>query len=182
MHASRRTEIDVAEAGDLCGVIGLDNVLGDTYVADGYSVALESVVVAEPVLQLSIEPQGREDSDRLVKALERFRRQDPTFRYWTDAESGQMLIAGMGQLHLDVYIQRLRDDHNCEVHVGRPQVAYKERPTRAVPFWIRKPILSFAMKFPAVAFRGRTFRRFAQELSSHCRQACSVTTQLSVFA
>ncbi len=137
MHANRRTEIDVAGAGDLCGVIGLDSVLGDTYVADDYCVALESIVVAEPVLQLSIEPQGREDSDRLVKALERFRRQDPTFRYWTDAESGQMLIAGMGQLHLDVYIQRLRDDFNCEVRVGRPQVAYKERPTRVVPFEYR---------------------------------------------
>ncbi|MEQ1829473.1 MAG: elongation factor G [Pirellula sp.] len=137
MHADRRTEIDVAEAGDICGVIGLDSVLGDTYVADKYRVALESIVVAEPVLQLSIEPQGREDSDRLVKALERFRRQDPTFRYWTDAESGQMLIAGMGQLHLDVYIQRLRDDHHCQVHVGRPQVAYKERPSRVVPFEYR---------------------------------------------
>jgi elongation factor G len=137
MHADRRTEIDVAEAGDICGVIGLDSVLGDTYVVDKYRVALESIVVAEPVLQLSIEPQGREDSDRLVKALERFRRQDPTFRYWTDAESGQMLIAGMGQLHLDVYIQRLRDDHKCQVHVGRPQVAYKERPSRVVPFEYR---------------------------------------------
>lgn len=137
MHASRRTEIDVAEAGGLCGVIGLDGVLGDTYVADNYCVALERIVVAEPVLQLSIEPQGREDADRLVKALDRFRRQDPTFRYWTDTESGQMLIAGMGQLHLDVYIQRLRNEHNCEVQVGRPQVAYRERPTRAVPFEYR---------------------------------------------
>ncbi len=73
----------------------------------------------------------------MVKALDRFRRQDPTFRFWTDAESGQMLIAGMGQLHLDVYIQRLRDDHNCQVHVGRPQVAYKEHPTRVVPFEYR---------------------------------------------
>jgi elongation factor G len=137
MHADRRTEIDVAHAGDLCGVIGLDSVLGDTYVAENYRVALESVVVAEPVLQLTIEPQGREDADRLVRALERFRRQDPTFRYWTDAESGQLLIAGMGQLHLDVYIQRLRDEFNCEVHVGRPQVAYKERPTCVVPFEYR---------------------------------------------
>jgi elongation factor G len=137
MHADRRTEIDMAEAGDICGVIGLDSVLGDTYVEDNYRVALESIVVAEPVLQLSIEPKGREDGDRLVKALDRFRRQDPTFRFWTDAESGQMLIAGMGQLHLDVYIQRLRDEHHCEVHVGRPQVAYKERPTRAVPFEYR---------------------------------------------
>jgi elongation factor G len=96
MHANRRTEIDIAVTGDLCGVIGLDSVLGDTYVADDYRVALESIVVAEPVLQLSIEPQRREDSGRLVKALEAFRRQDTTFRYWTDAESGQMLIAGMG--------------------------------------------------------------------------------------
>lgn len=137
MHANRQAEIPVAEAGDLCGVVGLDSVLGDTYVSDNYRVALESIVVAEAVLQMSIKPQGREDSDRLVKALDRFRRQDPTFRFWTDVESGQMLIAGMGQLHLDVYIQRLRDDHNCKVHVGRPQVAYKERPTRAVPFEYR---------------------------------------------
>jgi elongation factor G len=118
-------------------VVGLDSVLGDTYVADDYRVALESIVVADPVLQLTIEPQGREDSDRMVKALERFRRQDPTFRYWTDAESGQMLVAGMGQLHLDVYIQRLRDEFNCQVRVGRPQVAYKERPTCVVPFEYR---------------------------------------------
>ena len=137
MHADRRTEIDVAQAGDIIGVVGLDSVLGDTYVEDKLRVALESIVVAEPVLQLSIEPEGREDSDRLVKALDRFRRQDPTFRFWTDAESGQMLIAGMGQLHLDVYIQRLRDEHHCKVHVGRPQVAYKERPSRSVPFEYR---------------------------------------------
>lgn len=137
MHADRRTEIDVAQAGDICGVIGLDSVLGDTYVLDDFRVALERIVVAEPVLQLSIEPEGREDSDRLVKALDRFRRQDPTFRFWTDAESGQMLIAGMGQLHLDVYIQRLRDEHHCRVHVGRPQVAYKERPSRSVSFEYR---------------------------------------------
>lgn len=137
MHADRRTEIDVACAGDICGVVGLESALGDTYVVDNYHVSLESIVIAEPVLQLAIEPEGREDSDRLVKALDRFRRQDPTFRFWTDADSGQMLIAGMGQLHLDVYIQRLRDDHHCQVNVGRPQVAYKERPSRIVPFEYR---------------------------------------------
>jgi elongation factor G len=137
MHADRRSEIDIACAGEICGVVGLESALGDTYVVDNYRVALESIVIAEPVLQLAIEPEGREGSDRLVKALDRFRRQDPTFRFWTDAESGQMLIAGMGQLHLDVYIQRLRDDHHCQVHVGRPQVAYKERPSRIVPFEYR---------------------------------------------
>ncbi len=137
MHADRRTEIDSAEAGDLCGVIGLDSVLGETYTADSFKVALESIDVAEPVLRLSIEPQAREDVDRLVKSLDRFRRQDPTFRFWNDTESGQMLIAGMGQLHLEVYLQRLRDEHECNFHVGKPQVAFKERPTRSIPFEYR---------------------------------------------
>jgi elongation factor G len=130
MHADRRTEIESAEAGDLCGVIGLDSVLGETYSSDGFKVALESIDIAEPVLRLSIEPQSREDCDQLVKALDRFRRQDPTFRFWNDAESGQMLIAGMGQL-------RLQDEYDCKVHVGKPQVAFKERPTRSMSFEYR---------------------------------------------
>lgn len=134
MHADRRTEIDVAEAGDLCGIIGLDSVLGETYVAENFRVALESIEVAEPVLQLSIEPEGREDAERLLKSLDRFRRQDPTFRFWNDPDSGQLLMAGMGQLHLEVYLQRLQSEHHCPVRVGRPQVAYKERPTRPVHF------------------------------------------------
>ncbi len=97
----------------------------------------ESIVVPEPVLQWSIEPNDQNDLGRLVKALDRFRRQDPTFRFWNDEESGQLLIAGMGQLHLDIYVQRLLDDYQCRVHVGRPQVAYKERPRRIVPFEYR---------------------------------------------
>ncbi|MFO0939511.1 MAG: elongation factor G [Pirellulales bacterium] len=137
MHADRRTEIESAEAGDLCGVIGLDSVLGETYSSDGFKVALESIDVAEPVLRLSIEPQSREDADQLVKALDRFRRQDPTFRFWNDAESGQMLIAGMGQLQLEVYLQRLQDEYDCKVHVGKPQVSFKERPTRSLSFEYR---------------------------------------------
>ncbi|GAB5402343.1 MAG: elongation factor G [Aureliella sp.] len=138
VHANQRTEIASAMAGDLCGVVGLDSVLGETYVTlDGPKVALESIVVAKPVLHLSIEPERREDQDRLVKALDRFRRQDPTFGFGTNPESGQLLISGMGRLHLDVYVQRLKDDHNCQVRVGRPQVAYRERPTQAVPFVYR---------------------------------------------
>ena len=137
MHANRRTEVDVAIAGDICGVVGLDCALGETFVTEDYRVALENIQVAKPVIRLSIEPQKREDAERLVKALDRFHRQDPTFGYCTDTATGQMIIAGMGQLHLDIYVQRLRDEFDCPVNVGRPQVAYKEHPTRAVSFEYR---------------------------------------------
>ncbi|HBE71734.1 MAG TPA: elongation factor G [Planctomycetaceae bacterium] len=134
MHADRRTEIEIATAGDLCGVVGLDSALGDTYVAGNRRFAMENAIVAEPVVQLAIEPHRHSDADRLAKALDRFRRQDPTFRFATDPTSGQMLIAGVGRLQLDVYVQRLKDEHACEVRIGPPQVAYLECPTISVPF------------------------------------------------
>ena len=137
IHADSHVDIDVAEAGDLLGVVGLDCAQGDTFVSEGCNVAMENILVAEPVMRLSIQAQRREDSDKLAKALERFRRQDPTFHYGVNKESGEMEIAGMGQLHLDVYIERIREEHECAVYVGRPQVAYKERPTRDVDFEYR---------------------------------------------
>ncbi len=88
IHANRRSDIDVAYPGDLCGVIGLDSVSGETYVEDTFRVALECIVVPEPVLQWSIEPNDQNDLGRLVKALDRFRRQDPTFRFWNDEDQG----------------------------------------------------------------------------------------------
>lgn len=134
LHANQRTEVEFATAGDLCGVVGLDSAMGDTFVTEGYRVAMENIHVPEPVIRLSIEPVRRDDADRLAKVLDRFRRQDPTFHYWSDADSGQTLIAGMGQLHLEVAIQRLREEYGCEVEVGSPQVAYLEHPTRLVAF------------------------------------------------
>ncbi|MDX1926880.1 MAG: elongation factor G [Pirellulaceae bacterium] len=137
IHANNHVDIDAADAGDLLGVVGLDCAQGDTFVSAGCNVAMENILVAEPVMRLSIQAQRHEDSDKLAKALERFRRQDPTFHYGVNQESGEMEIAGMGQLHLDVYIERIREEHECAVYVGRPQVAYKERPTRDVEFEYR---------------------------------------------
>ncbi len=134
LHADQRTEIEFASAGDLCGVVGLESAMGDTFVKEGYRVAMENIHVPEPVIRMAIEPQRRDDIDRLAKALDRFRRQDPTFQYWSDTQTGQTIIAGMGQLHLEVAIQRLKDDHDCQITVGKPQVTYLERPTRAVTF------------------------------------------------
>lgn len=137
VHANTHVDIDAAEAGDLLGVMGLDCAQGDTFVGEGCNVAMENILVAEPVMRLSVQAQKREDSDKLAKALERFRRQDPTFHYGVNADSGELEIAGMGQLHLDVYIERIRVEHECDLYVGRPQVAYKERPTRHVEFEYR---------------------------------------------
>ena len=88
----------------------------------------------DPVIQMAITAKQRDDSDKLAKALERFRRQDPTFRVSTDPRTDETLIAGMGQLHLDVYLERLRDEHDCECTVGPPRVAYRQHPTQTVYF------------------------------------------------
>lgn len=134
MHANDREEIDVAEAGDIVAVVGVDCASGDTFLGDGVQVSLENIFVADAVIRLSIEPAKRDDADKLSKALERFRREDPTFRVMTDEETGQTLIAGMGQLHLEVYIERIRREYKCETIVGPPRVAYRECPTKPVDF------------------------------------------------
>jgi len=134
MHANDREDLDVAEAGDIIAVVGVDCASGDTFCGDGINVSLESIYVPEPVIRRSIEPLKRDGADRMGKALERFRREDPTFRVFTDQETGQTLIAGMGQLHLEVYIERIRREYRCECLIGEPRVAYRERPTREVAF------------------------------------------------
>jgi len=134
MHADEREDLDVAYAGDIIAVVGVDCASGDTFCSDGISVALESIFVPEPVIRRSIEPLKRDGADRLGKALERFRREDPTFRVFTDQETGQTLIAGMGQLHLDIYIERIRREYRCDCLIGDPRVAYRERPTKEVEF------------------------------------------------
>jgi len=134
MHADDREEIDVAGAGDIIAVVGVDCASGDTFLGDGIEYSLENIYVADPVIRRSIEPARRDDADRLGKALERFRREDPTFQVQTDEETGQMLIAGMGQLHLDVYVERIKREYKCECLVGEPRVAYRETPTKSVQF------------------------------------------------
>ncbi|MFN9718223.1 MAG: elongation factor G, partial [Planctomycetota bacterium] len=134
MHANEREDIDGAEAGDIIALVGVDCASGDTFTAEGLNVSLENIFVANAVIRLSIEPKKRDDADKLSKALERFRREDPTFRVMTDEETGQTLIAGMGQLHLEIYVERIRREYKCECVVGEPRVAYRETPTKAVEF------------------------------------------------
>lgn len=134
MHSNDREDIDSAEAGDIIALVGVDCASGDTFTAEGMNVSLENIFVANAVIRLSIEPKKRDDADKLSKALERFRREDPTFRVQTDEETGQTLIAGMGQLHLEIYVERIKREYKCECIVGEPRVAYRECPTKAVEF------------------------------------------------
>jgi len=134
MHSNDREDIDVGEAGDIMAVVGVDCASGDTFLGDGAELSLENIYVAEPVIRLSVEPAKRDDADKLGKALERFRREDPTFHVFSDEETNETLIAGMGQLHLDVYIERIKREYKCECVIGEPRVSYKERPTKRVEF------------------------------------------------
>lgn len=134
MHSNDREDIDLAEAGDIVAVVGVDCASGDTFTAEGMHLSLENIFVANAVIRLSIEPKKRDDADKLGKALERFRREDPTFRVLTDEETGQTLIAGMGQLHLEIYVERIKREYKCERIIGEPRVAYRECPTKSVEF------------------------------------------------
>ena len=134
MHADQREDLDWAGAGDIVAAVGLDCASGDTFCGPGVDYALESIFVPEPVIKLSIEPLKRDGADRMSKALERFRREDPTFRVTSDEETGQTLIAGMGQLHLEIYVERIRREYKVECIVGEPRVAYRETPTKETEF------------------------------------------------
>ncbi|MFO1096220.1 MAG: elongation factor G [Planctomycetaceae bacterium] len=134
MHANDRQDIEQATAGDIIAVVGVDCASGDTFCGGDLTYALESIYVPEPVIRLSVAPLQRDGADRLSKALERFRREDPTFRVSTDPETSETIIAGMGQLHLEVYIERIKREYRCEVTVGEPKVAYRETPTKEVEF------------------------------------------------
>lgn len=134
IHADQREEIQFAGAGDIVGVVGVDCASGDTFTDQGVRLSLSKIEVPEPVVKLAIAPVRRDHADRLAKALDRFRRDDPTFQVSSDPLSGETVIAGMGQLHLEVYIDRIASDYECACVVGKPRVAYQERPTRSVEF------------------------------------------------
>ena len=134
MHADDREDIGAGDAGDIIAVVGVDCASGDTFLREGLDLSLENIYVAEPVIRLSIEPLQRDDADKLGKALERFRREDPTFQVFSDKETNETLIAGMGQLHLEVYIERIKREYKCQCNIGEPRVSYKERPTKRVEF------------------------------------------------
>lgn len=126
MHADEREELTTAVGGDIVAVLGLDCASGDTLCGGDRALALENMFVPEPVITLAIAPRTQDDSTRMSKALHRFDREDPTFRVSTDPESGQTLISGMGELHLEIYIERMRREYKAQVDVGQPSVAYRE--------------------------------------------------------
>ncbi len=134
MHADKREEIDEAVAGDIVAIMGIDSASGDTYAAMPRYGTLESMFVPEPVIEIAVAPASRSDGDKLSKALARFRKEDPTFRVRNDEETGELLIAGMGELHLEVYIERIRREYKVDVEVGAPKVSYREAPTQPVRF------------------------------------------------
>ena len=137
MHADEREEIESASAGDIVAVLGIDSISGDTYCQEYPYCTLEGMHVPEPVLRMAIAPAQRNDSDRLGKALAKYRREDPTFQLSSDEETGETIIAGMGELHLEVYVERLRREQKLEVIVGAPKVNYREAPTQSAPFNVR---------------------------------------------
>ena len=134
MHANHREEVSELKAGELGAVIGLkDAGTGNTIIGDGDEhVLLESIDVPEPVIKLAIEPKTKADQEKMGVGLQRLAEEDPTFRVETDQESGQTTISGMGELHLEILVDRLRREYKVEANVGAPQVAYRETITRAV--------------------------------------------------
>jgi elongation factor G len=134
MHSDKREEIDVAGAGNIVAVMGIDCASGDTYAATRDYCTLESMYVPEPVIKIAVAPKSRSDGDKLGKALQRFRKEDPTFQVTTDEETNEILLSGMGELHLEVYIERIRREYDVEIEVGAPKVSYRESPTKPVEF------------------------------------------------
>jgi elongation factor G len=134
MHADKRENIEIAAAGEIVALVGIDCASGDTFCSNGTSLSMEAMFVPEPVVTLSVTPKHKEDADRMTKALTRFEREDPTFHVTIDPESKQTLISGMGELHLEIYIERMKREYNAEVYVGAPAVAYRETISKAVTF------------------------------------------------
>jgi len=127
MHANHREEISEVHAGDIAAIVGLkDTTTGDTLCDEDHPVILESMEFPEPVISVAIEPKSKASQDKMQSALQKLAEEDPTFRTYTDTETGQTIIAGMGELHLDIIVDRLLREFKVEANVGNPQVAYKE--------------------------------------------------------
>jgi elongation factor G len=127
MHANSRQEIEQIEAGDIGAVIGLkDTRTGDTICVEDHPIRLESITFAEPVINIAVEPKTKADQEKMGMALQKFVEEDPTLRIKTDEETGQTILSGMGELHLDIIIDRMKREFKVESNVGKPQVAYRE--------------------------------------------------------
>ncbi len=134
MSADEMEEIQESTAGDIVALFGIDCASGDTFTDGKIDMAMTSMHVPDPVISLSIKPKDQKTTDNMGKALGRFVREDPTFRAAVDPESNETVISGMGELHLDVYVERMKREYSCEVETGQPQVAFRETISRKVEF------------------------------------------------
>jgi len=134
MHANDTEDIAEASSGDIVALFGIDCSSGDTFCGGGLRYSMTTMYIPTPVISLAIAPQDKQASDQLLKALARFTKEDPTFRTYVDHESNQTIISGMGELHLDIYIERMKREYNVALNVGMPQVAYRETLISAVSF------------------------------------------------
>ena len=133
MHSNQRVDIESCKAGDIVAVVGLKNTTtGDTLCAEDAPIILESMQFADPVIDIAVEPKTKAEQDKMSIALQKLAEEDPTFRVSTNQETGQTIIAGMGELHLEIIIDRLLREFKVEANVGKPQVAYRERPGHEV--------------------------------------------------
>jgi len=127
MHANKREEISEILAGDICAAVGLKNVsTGDTICNSDHAIALETITFATPVISVAVEPKTKADQEKMGMALGRLAQEDPTFKVHTDPDSGQTIISGMGELHLEIIVDRMMREYKVEANVGKPQVAYRE--------------------------------------------------------
>ncbi len=152
MHADDMQEIEYAGAGDIVALFGIECASGDTFTDETVRISMTSMHVPDPVISLSIKPTDKKTQANMGKALGRFVREDPTFRSRVDPESGETIISGMGELHLDVYVERMKREYQCEVETGAPQVAYRETISHRADFnYIHKKQTGGAGQFGAVA-------------------------------
>jgi elongation factor G len=127
MHANKREEIEAVYAGDICACVGLKSVTtGDTLCDENKQIVLESIDFPTPVISVAVEPKTKADQDKMAQAMQKLSQEDPTFRVHTDPETGQTLISGMGELHLEIIVDRMKREFGVEANVGKPQVAYRE--------------------------------------------------------
>ncbi len=127
MHANKREEISEILAGDICAAVGLKNVsTGDTICSEDHPIALENITFAVPVISVAVEPKTKADQEKMGMALGKLAQEDPTFKVHTDPDSGQTIISGMGELHLEIIVDRMMREYKVEANVGKPQVAYRE--------------------------------------------------------
>ncbi|MGI6651332.1 MAG: EF-Tu/IF-2/RF-3 family GTPase [Limnochordia bacterium] len=133
MHANHREEVSQVYSGDIAAMVGLRNTsTGDSLADEKKPILLESLEFPEPVINLAVEPKSKADQDKLGQGLQRLAEEDPTFKVYTDPETGQTIIAGMGELHLEIIVDRLLREFKVEANIGKPQVAYRETITKPV--------------------------------------------------